>query len=432
MMFAPPQPVWRPPMQPPIGTWQHSPAGWCPPSGAVLPRDSFRSGPAARPVYPSPDTPQYLGRRDPPTQLFPPPSEAVKAEGWVHTSLRSMVERDRETFADKYLVGESDQQYFSRTSGWELEFWNSNTDKASVMRGMVHPVGCIDLRMVVRVEAYKVPGGLHEISLKMRGGSFFFRVQKAEDAAMWSGCISQAIVERTHAERMHQQAGVDRAHSLHTHVVQPKRGGPGGAELKRGKDQMEHYVVSPKREAALRRIWAKCLRAAAGGRSAPAEAFSEMFMLYDFDADHNLDQDECEVMLRELILVRLKELKEALQAQREHVMTPQRIKLDPDGLRMWQRTVGDPGNKLVQHYDRLLEHQGFESRAILLRSKLDTTPDGQVTHGEFVRSAPAFLLPQRELLLEAQFYKSCGTAKEHFQFGDKDEEAAEEAGCLHQ
>jgi len=335
-----------------------------------------------------------------------------------------MVDFQSRTFAERYLLGRREQPYFARISGWELEFWDPATDNARVLLGMAHPVGSLDLRAVLHVEAFEVRRELYQVSIGMGGGSFSFHVRSREEADMWSQGLAWALIEHARVSREHLQGGLERSQDRVSHVVQARPPSDAGC----GEAAPLRHEVSPMRKATLRRLWIQCLRAVANGGAAPSAAFADMFDLYDVDRDANLDLDELETMLRDLLAVRRDELESALAVQRERVVTPERIMLNGNALALWRKTVGDPGSGLLMHYEHMLQPRGFESRAVLLRSNLDSSHDGQVTLKEFVLGAPLLLLPQQELFQEAQFYKACHHVKEEF----LEHHEKEEKGCLTQ
>lgn len=381
-------------------------------------------------MYPCPDTPQYTKQcaRCVPRLEFP--STAIQCQGWVRTNLNNIIDSQSQTFADRYLVGQGSQNwYYARIDGWVLHFWDTDATGAEVDRITAHSVGLLDLRTVVHVEACKSRGGFHEVIIGMSNGSFSFGVQEAKAVQMWTQHIQQAIVENIHLQRVHREAGRERAHSTKSRIVIPSIKGQNRTELMLGADQLKHYSVSPDRAGTLRRLWVDCLRTAEQG--AQPETFAALFALYNFDGDDNLDLDEVEIMLQELLVMRQQELRNALESQRQKVVTEERIILDGSlALQQWQKAVGDPGQKLQKQYNSMLQGGGLESRAILLRSELDTSRDGRVSLCEFLQGAPQFLLPRRELLLEAQFYKSCAAA--FAQITANEDRYEEEGGCLHQ
>jgi len=380
-------------------------------------------GPIVRPVYPSPDTPQYRGRVDARVSELDLAQPSGSAQGYVWTSLLNMVDYTSMSFAEHYLLGRSEQPYFARTSGWELQFWEPTTDNVKILMDRAHPIGSLDLRTVMHVEAFKVRHKFYQVNLGMPEGSFCFHVQTREEADMWAQCASQALVDFTLIKRAKWQEGLERAQSTVSRVVQARPRADRGDE-----DDAPRYEVDPGREEGLRGIWIQCLRAVGDGGAPPPQAFADLFALYNADRDEDLDQGELELMIRELVAVRRTELQRALAIQRGQVVTPARIMLNPDALVVWGKTVGEPGDKLLKSYDSMLQQRGFESRAVLLRSSLDTSHDGQVNLGEFVRGAPQFLLPQQELFREVQFYRACKDMKREF----LEEHEKEEPGCLQQ
>merc|ERR1712051_1151788 len=69
--------------------------------------------------------------------------------------------------------------------------------------------------------------------------------------------------------------------------------------------------------------------------------------------------------------------------------------------------LGKLAKELTAHYN-FLSKDGYRARALLLRSSLDTSHDGFLSKGEFVRGAPELVLPGRELWMEAKFYERVG------------------------
>lgn len=95
--------------------------------------------------------------------------------------------------------------------------------------------------------------------------------------------------------------------------------------------------------------------------------------------------------------------------------------------------VGTLAKSLTKHYNNMLQGSGFRSRALVLRSALDTSHDGHVCKGEFLRNGPELLLPGKELRMEARYYELVGKMMEkQARLRGEDEESEDEGGCVHQ
>mmetsp|Transcript_123086 Transcript_123086/g.245028 ORF Transcript_123086/g.245028 Transcript_123086/m.245028 type:complete len:397 (-) Transcript_123086:144-1334(-) len=376
--------------------------------------------PEIRPIYPCPDTPQYTQQLPRPNPGIELPSEPIECEGWVLVNLQHYIDAQFATFAEKRLVGVGPEQwYFGRTDGWVLYFWNTD-DTGELGR---RPVGFFDLRVIVHTGVLGA-GGLFKVDAGLNGGELSFKVKSRHEAEMWASAMRQALVAKVHMDRIHKEEGLERAQLARStfHASPPK----GGTEMMSFQEPTRQvYYVNPQRVKALRKIWESCVSGADRGPN--VDTYIELFDMYNADMNDDLDLNEMEVMVRDLAVVREQELERVLAVSRARMLDSRRLKLDgAAALSRWQREIGAPGKRLQQMYDCYLQAGGAESRAILLRSEMDTSRDGRVTPSEFLQNAPIFLMPPAELLLEAQFYKQCEQAMR----ADRHQEDEEDGGCL--
>lgn len=408
--------------------------------------------PKIQEVRPGPDTPQYGGKgvRHLSRLQALLPSAAVACESWGQAKLKNKLDCLEETIAEKYLMGIACDWYYLRIDGWVLAFWKD----AKIVHnpggpGAIHPVGWLDLRLVQAVEGYSEGGGQitglapFRVDVSLKTGCFVFRVQDYGQMNAWVRTISQAIAENMQQIRVKMDVGREIARVSHaqnrkftaqldarTHREVVKGGAGGNMQI--AADHSQHYSMCPGRAKDLKTLWEKCVRRASVGQEMP-EIFAAMFALYDFDGDNNLEVTELEVMLRELFVVRRKELNAALALQRQYVLNADRLILGMQKEEeLWQSRVGGLGKKLQAHYDGMLHGEGLDNRVHLLRSQLDHDHDGVVTLSEFMRRATYFLLPRQELMEEAQFYQRCEESLARSRHGHDSDDEHEEGGCLQQ
>lgn len=377
--------------------------------------------PEIRPIYPCPDTPQYRLQLPRPHCGIELPPEPIHCEGWVLVNVRSYLDAQHATFAERHLVGLSPEQwYFGRIDGWVLYFWR--TDDAGEFGR--HPAGFIDLRMIVHAGVLGADG-LFKVAAGMNGGEISFKVKSRHEAEKWASAMRQALVAKVHIDRIHKEEGLEQAALARSTFHSAPAKGVGGTEMMSFQEVRQRSYVNPQRVRALQAIWEACV--AGADRAPDPDKYIELYDLYNSNMDDNLDLDEVEVMVRDLATVREQELERALAVSRARMLDSRQLKLNGAfALARWQKTIGEPGEKLQQMYNGYLQAGGVESRAVLLRSELDTSRDGRVTPSEFLQNAPAFLLPPAELLLEAQFYSNCEQELRR----ERQQEDEEDGGCL--
>jgi len=343
-------------------------------------------------------------------------------EGWVLVNLRNGFDAQMATFAEKHLVGVGPEQwYFGKIDGWVLYFWK--TDDAGEQGRQ--PAGFIDLRPIVHAGVSHL-GDLFKVEAGMNGGQFTFKVKSSSEAQMWASAMRQALVGKVHQDRIHKEEGRERAAlARSTFRSAPQRNGGFSSEMNSFQESRAQFYVDPQRQRILQRIWSTCVSGA--GRKPDPDNYVALFDLYNADMNDDLDLDEVEVMVRDLASVRESELERMLAVTRERLLDSRLLKLNgPTALSRWQNEIGEPGERLKQMYNGYLQAGGAESRAVLLRSELDTSHDGRISASEFLQNAPIFLLPPSELLLEAKFYQNCQQELDR----DRKQEDDEDGGCL--
>ncbi|CAK0805805.1 unnamed protein product [Prorocentrum cordatum] len=265
------------------------------------------------PVLTAPRTMQYNSANKP-MQVFPAmPSKQLQCEGWGRAAIKNITDWLDKSFADKYVEGKGGTEWhYIQLDGWVIHFWNPEHwhPCAPDDREML-PVGWIDLRMVQAVETEMLHGRWnvdcpYEVRVLMRTGYMSFFVRKAEEAARWCEVIEAGFAEHQIAEEAKRTKMIESAKDIYTHTIDLGQvvTGAGGATHKRGKDGLLHMSIDPAREAVLRGLWVRCVRASAGQGGDLQDTFRQIFELYDFDGNGNLRMDELEIMVRELLAVR--------------------------------------------------------------------------------------------------------------------------------
>lgn len=343
----------------------------------------------------------------------------------------------QESFADKYLVGRGHERwYYIKVDGWTLSFWDEeHYDPHAAEHGHIYPAAWLDLRLATGADARFAKGGLLEVLVHMRSGRFLFKVATPEDAEAWVRCVRTAMVEHQAlamrlAEEAADRAAVDQAATVQGvvpgRVVRvaeaPRRAGDEDSDD--GGDE----PVTGYRAQVLRQLWVQCLRTAAHGET--PQVFNQMFDLYDLDASQVLSIRELEHLLKDLISVRKHEL---AKSERRQMMDERHVALAVSEAELKeQEEVGAMAKELSKHYRNMLKGTGFRSRATVLRAALDSSHDGRVTKGEFVRSAGELLLPGRELRMEAKYYDRVGKMMERAAQLRGEDDSEDEGGCIQQ
>jgi hypothetical protein len=273
----------------------------------------------------------------------------------------------------------------------------------------------------------------YQIRLIHREGEMKFRVYSLSEAKNWEAAITGVIAENTLIKQemtsAAQLANEDTA-------VDPSQAAAIESELLFGPPEVRRpmndisaaacdggVAVLPPRLRELGRLWCQALNAAATG-PVPAWVFEDMWSLFDTNRNGDLDVRELETLVRDLATVRLTNVRHALdRAMSRMDATGQLTIMANNTMNEWQRTVAEPGRQLIAHYEQLLA-PGISTRAAFMKQHLDVNHDGHVRKEEFIRAAPVFLLPTRELRDEAYFLGSCDTRDK----GHHDDEA----GCLQQ
>lgn len=385
---------------------------------------------SVRPLWPAPRTTTYghdLKWRPPPADM---PSQALHCEGWGQACLLHKADYAALSYAEKYRQGAS--QYYIKTDGWVLCFWDPAVyEPHAAEQGLLFPAGWLDLRTVREVERRMAQGSLsnmfpYEILAHTVNGCFMFQVATKEDAIAWISCIETALVEARVQAQNHREEAQEHAYDIEHAVQQPDVAG----RVLRVQEQVQRrteVAVDSRRAQALKELWFKCLRSTMHGQQ--PQVFDELFTLYDNNGDGNMQVGELTTVLKELVAVRRSALELAQNDQSED--DPRLSLLGfADADLSSRMELNRLAKELAAHYEYVLK-DGFQSRAFLLHSWMDTSHDGLVTQAEFVRGAAAVLLPARELLMEAKFYAKVGAHMERqARARGEDDDSEDEGGCL--
>jgi len=385
-----------------------------------------------RPFRPPPHTPQYhrgYCHRQCRIPEIPLPSDAVQCEGWCRAWLQHRADYQKESFADKYMVGTGHERwYYLKTDGWTLSFWDENAyDPVAEEHGHIYPVAWVDMRLVQDVAGRPARGGV-EVLMHTRTGRMTFWVHTDDEANRWIQCIMAASVENQMAmfERRREAKDLDFVERSATSGQARVRGK--AVRVAEQEEVRETVHVPPYRQQALRQLWKRCLTTVSQGDR--PDVFKELFDLYDVNGDQTLQVEELEHLLRELLAVRRGELE---KSERRAMSDERQMELAVSDAELKEREeVGKLAEELSKHYNNLLSGSGFRSRAMVLRSALDSSKDGRVCKGEFLRNGPELLLPGKELRREAAYYEKVGRMMEKSARLRGEDESEDEGGCVHQ
>eukprot|EP00438_Fugacium_kawagutii_P003332 Skav206159 [mRNA] locus=scaffold1545:178079:179257:- [translate_table: standard] len=362
------------------------------------------------PTTPAPNTPQYGG----PWPMAIPRKEQphhIQYGGWVQVELTNKNDAERSTLADKL---QGPKWYYGQLDGWYLYFYEIGPDYAR------RRVSSIDLRLVRRTQTASRWSLGHVVILILESGNFEFTVSE-EEAEAWCAAITAAILawSQLRAESQHSQASQPNAPTTSPQTL-PWSSSPG---------------VDPRRMH-LRHSWAACVKAVSQGHPAPAEAFEDIFMLYDSDGNESLSLQEIRAMLMDLLEVRKAEVERALERQLQNRNADTLDFATQSRLKDAARSASALGKDLLSDYTNRLNAQGFERRCLLLQSQLDLSADRRVALPEFLAAAPQVLLPESELKVEANFYRSVSLVlklAQKAQFFSAQGDAECDSGiCVHQ
>eukprot|EP00441_Pelagodinium_beii_P043487 CAMPEP_0197629338 /NCGR_PEP_ID=MMETSP1338-20131121/7231_1 /TAXON_ID=43686 ORGANISM="Pelagodinium beii, Strain RCC1491" /NCGR_SAMPLE_ID=MMETSP1338 /ASSEMBLY_ACC=CAM_ASM_000754 /LENGTH=474 /DNA_ID=CAMNT_0043200369 /DNA_START=34 /DNA_END=1458 /DNA_ORIENTATION=- len=375
-----------------------------------------------RPILAAPKTPQYGG---PWLGHYPQvmPTSSLRFGTWAQAQIRNILDvHETQTPAD--MVREIDYHamswFFVQLDGWILHFWaGERYDPMLAQMGRITPTASIDVRFVRRMETYSVDTGkidayltwgknrvcYYKVCLVLQTGIFAFWVRTHDEAQDWCRVINMLMGESGQIELRQKEIAAVAASDLHLRDGPAMRPG-------RPLPQMEvTHVVDPEKQKKLRRLWADCVKAAGRGETAPPQAFDAIYRLYDNNDDESLCLEEIMDMYKDLISVRKIELEKAMDRQSHTTMSDKSLLMDSvNEVNSAWGTVSTIGQGLLEDYRSKLSPQGFQSRALLLRSQLDTSADQRVSLAEFMDTAPVALLPMKELKVEAQFYELCSKA----------------------
>ncbi|CAE7803094.1 unnamed protein product [Symbiodinium sp. CCMP2456] len=346
-------------------------------------------------IVPSPNTPQYGGPWPTAPQMQLP--SGPRQGAWVQVQLRSAVDAETDTIAEKLHTLEGDLPWmYAEVDGWALNFYPE-------AKGPRPPrcASSVDLRSLRRVEVTAQVLGPFVVSMIMEPGTFKFYTYSQEEAEQWRQTLTSVFVQFRQVE-IHRRASPPKARP----VSSAAPGVPAGAMAVRRTEAPS----SSRSQGPLRDIYASCIEAVVQGQAPGPELFECIFQLYDVNGDGDLAFEELQQMVRDLLLVRKAEVQCALQ--RRDLMTKAVI-LDAHSqitLRTASATMSRLGERLLSDYESRLEKDGFESRCILLQSQLDLSADQRVALPEFLAGAPRILLPESELRAEAVFFETCSKA----------------------
>lgn len=360
------------------------------------------------PTTPAPNTPQYGG----PWPMAIPRKEQphhIQYGGWVQVELTNKND-DRSTLADKL---QGPKWYYAQLDGWYLCFYEIASDYAR------RRVSSIDLRLVRRAQTASRWSLGHVVILILESGNFEFTVFE-EDAETWCAAITATILAwsqlRTETRPMAPR-NPSSAQSL-----------PWSSSSSPGLEPLRMH---------LRHSWAACVKAVSQGHPAPVEAFEDIFMLYDSDGNESLSLQEIRAMLMDLLEVRKAEVERALERQVQQKQNSDTLDFATQSrLKDAARSASALGKGLLSDYTTRLNGQGFETRCLLLQSQLDLSADQRVALPEFLAAAPQVLLPESELKVEANFYRSVSLVlklAQKAQFFSAQGDAECDSGiCVHQ
>ena len=365
------------------------------------------------PTIPAPNTPQYGGPW--PTAMPRKEMPQLQQGGWVQVQLNNKIDTERNNLSDQ-LQDANLKSYYARVDGWFLCFYEAT--QTSVGRR----VSSIDLRLVRRTQTASGIFGSRVI-LIMEAGTFEF-VTNSQEAENWCATITSIMLAWSQSQ--------SKPPSLPTETAASRLAPRVHQEFSLSRQQLAPL------QRHLRGSWAACVKAVSQGCPAPADAFEEVFLLYDSDGNESLCFSEIRRMFMDLIQTRKVEVEEALSKLQlsSHNLNALDFKTQSQ-LKDAARNASILGKELLADYTARLSNQGFETRCLLLQSQLDLSADQRVALVEFLSAAPRVLLPESELKQEANFYRSVSfvlklVQKAEFFSTGGDTEGDDSGICVHQ
>jgi len=381
-----------------------------------------------RPLYPAPETPQYLCFDKDELQR-----EMIVEERWCYkhdgfgtfgrANLRNGCDVHTMTFKER-LVSPWDW-CFIHLDGWQINFWPENfwlcrdTDKSG--GESVRPIASIDVRQISVVNVLEQSDSAeghvcpYEIHVNFQNGYFPFRVRTLDEAKEWKGRIMKGVVENVRIGQLRDKY----LQNLHIH------------------DEVEANRIErdPVRLERLGDLWHQAVEAVEKGVRPPKQVFFDMYRLYDSldvggmghgpehqafapaggpmdpklkealgGGDHNLTMAEIEVMAREFIEMKIEEVRAVVVKQEKMLFSNHR---PPSALHEVKlRWTIDQGRALLAHYEQQVNPRDFFDRVVNFHHRTDISREGRVDVAEFMNAAPVFLMPIKELRQEGLFFRA--------------------------
>lgn len=385
-----------------------------------------------RSIYPSPETEQYLvfdqnvlARQEKIEQRWCSTTDGYGSRG--RANLRNFVDAAIMNWKERMMSPWN--WYYIHADGWHINFWEDNFWLCKQSdTDCLRPIASIDIRQVFSVgitndsssaEGITCPWEIH---LHFQTGYYPFRVKTADEAQAWRARIMMGVVESVKIG----QARVSYMHKLHLH------------------DEVEPHRIEkdPARLDRIRSLWHKCVEAVENGVRPSRQVFFDLYRAYDAldthnhkvetpqhhpglpaprcpitgaplieheipeagQGDGNLTYMEIEVMARELLEVKIEEVKQIVVQQEKVLFSSHR----PVGAyhEVKLRWTIDQGRALLDHYEQMLNPQTFFDRVVNFHHRTDISREGRVDVTEFMNAAPVFLFPVMELNQEGSFFRA--------------------------
>jgi len=405
-----------------------------------------------KPRYPAPETPTYfclakdaLSREIKVEQRWCSTTEGFGT--WGRANITNMC--DVAVMNWKERMTNPWQWLFVHADGWLLNFWaddfylaqGTDTQGSAAIR----PLASIDIRQIILVninkdassaEGYQAPW---RVCINFQNGFFPFRVRTQDEAQAWNARIMKGVVENVRIGSAKQTY----MHNLHLH------------------DEVEPHRIEkdPARLDSLRKLWHQAIEAVDRGTKAPRQLFFDLYRVYDAldnshfevqlpqhhpwdiqakapgvdhlkhdevpepgQGDGNLTMAEIEVMARELIEMKIEEVRQIVVSQEKVLYSSHRpVQAFHEVKLKW--TIAE-GKELLEHYKAQMNPADFFDRVVNFHHRTDISREGRVDVIEFMNAAPIFLLPMMELKKEGLFFHSAmesdlGSHKEEEETNDR-------------
>eukprot|EP00747_Dinoflagellata_sp_TGD_P065092 gnl/TRDRNA2_/TRDRNA2_154203_c0_seq2.p1 gnl/TRDRNA2_/TRDRNA2_154203_c0~~gnl/TRDRNA2_/TRDRNA2_154203_c0_seq2.p1 ORF type:complete len:673 (+),score=91.27 gnl/TRDRNA2_/TRDRNA2_154203_c0_seq2:62-2020(+) len=360
------------------------------------------------------------------------PSTDIRCAGFALVRISHVLDRRRQLELALSTEAPSDMRWcYVRINGWTLQVWDQDVAWEQSRREgawTASPEAWIDLRTVDHVFMEDLQSlrnnalifndatCRYEVNLAQRAsGSFFFRVQEREEAEDWVAAIQMAIDDLRNPPEQSDDPDADWSAGVLAGIQATPRamtsrdyGPPPELNV-----ESAGGPVDPARAEKIKRVWWSCLlNVNSSSDPVTDEALEDLFLIFTGDGvgevpTRGLSRHDIEDMLRELNMMRKRELEIALQTEGIALNKTGVSVLNQQGHNIFRchREMIDQARWLLSCYRRALEPVQFRRRVDSICEECRSAEnDGIIRLGRFTAAKPTMLMPKKEIIAEARFY----------------------------